>query len=115
MEQMCNAWEVKVSKLEEENKRFQEQLNFSGQNSGRIVSQEIRQMVLEEGLSDIVELGVIEQFAYMLDERTRLRTKLEQEIAGRRKCEQLVRISSNLPDCLKLSSPYIQRILDRQK
>lgn len=115
MEQMCNAWEIKVSKLEEENKRFQEQLHFSGQNSGIIVSQEIRQMVLEEGLSDIVELGVIEQFAYLLDERTRLRTKLEQEIGARRKCEQLVRISSNLPDCLKLSSPYIQRILDRQK
>ncbi|XP_054717861.1 beta-taxilin-like [Uloborus diversus] len=115
MEQMCNAWEVKVSKLEEENKRFQEQLNFSGQSSGIIVSQEIQQMVHEEGLTDIVDLSVIEQFAYMLDERTRLRTKLEQEIAARRKCEQLVRISSNLPDCLKLSSPYIQRILDRQK
>ncbi|XP_035220501.1 ninein-like isoform X2 [Stegodyphus dumicola] len=115
MEQMCNSWEVKVSKLEEENKRFQEQLNFSSQNSGRIVSQEIRQMVLEEGLSDIADLGVIEQFAYLLDERTRLRAKLEQEVVARRKCEQLARISSNLPDCLKLSSPYIQRILDRQK
>ncbi|GFS34131.1 uncharacterized protein TNIN_487061 [Trichonephila inaurata madagascariensis] len=115
MEQMCNAWEVKVSKLEEENKRFQEQLNFSGQNSGKIVSQEINQMVIEEGLSDIVDLGVIEQFSYLLDMRTRLQTKLEQETALRRKCEQLIRISSNLPDCLKLSSPYIQRILDRQK
>ncbi|GIX73271.1 hypothetical protein CDAR_187491 [Caerostris darwini] len=115
MEQMCNAWEVKVSKLEEENKRFQEQLNFSGQNSGKIVSQEISQMVIEEGLSDIADLGVVEQFAYLLDTRNRLQTKLEQESALRRKCEQLIRISSNLPDCLKLSSPYIQRILDRQK
>ncbi|GIX74726.1 uncharacterized protein CEXT_763121 [Caerostris extrusa] len=81
MEQMCNAWEVKVSKLEEENKRFQEQLNFRGQNSGKIVSQEISQMVIEEGLSDIADLGVVEQFAYLLDTRNRLQTKLEQESA----------------------------------
>ncbi|XP_015930793.1 golgin subfamily A member 6-like protein 22 isoform X2 [Parasteatoda tepidariorum] len=115
MEQMCNAWEVKVSRLEEENKIFHEQLNFTGQNSGRMVSEEIGRMIQEEGLSEILELSVIEKFAYLLDLRTRLQTKLEQEMVLRRKCEQLIRISSNLPDCLKLSSPYIQRILERQK
>lgn len=115
MEQMCNAWEDKVSKLEDENKRFQEQLNFTDNDSGRTISHEISQMVAQAGLSDIAQLGVVEQFAYLLDLRSRLQNKVEQETALRRKCEQLIRISSNLPDCLKLSSPYIQRILDRQK
>ncbi|KAG8179566.1 hypothetical protein JTE90_016135 [Oedothorax gibbosus] len=111
MEQMCSAWEAKVSRMEGENMQLQEE--FQLRDGGG--SAAIARMLEQAGLHDIAQLGVMEQVSYLLDLRQRLQAKVEQESALRRKCEQLVRLSSNLPDCLKLSSPYIQRILDRQK
>ncbi|XP_076320228.1 uncharacterized protein LOC143230479 isoform X2 [Tachypleus tridentatus] len=105
----------KIYELEEENKRLRDELDLEDRENGEIVSREIRQMLIQEGLSEIANLGVSEQFAYLIVERTRMKEELEQERESRHKREQTSWMTSNLPDSVKLNSPQVQMMLEQQK
>ncbi|XP_023215738.1 trichohyalin-like [Centruroides sculpturatus] len=105
----------RYQELQEENKQLRRELDQQDNENGKIVSREIRQMILQEGLTELANLSISELFAYFLVERKKIKEQLEQEQERRCKREQAARLASNLPDSLKLCSPEIQKILEQQK
>ncbi|CAM1154109.1 Uncharacterised protein g11074 [Pycnogonum litorale] len=109
--------EMTIKDLTIEIRRLNAELEDQDVKNAEIVSEEITQMLIKQGLKDLCSCGVSEQFAFLLVERAQMKEELEAECEKRRRRDHTHKLASklNLTDNLKMSSPQIQQILDQQK